>query len=232
MVRGRCWNCHAEIGIGEAVCKSCLKIQPFPEDIDYFQCMGLGRLLHLDLKELERRFYELSRQFHPDFHYGKDDTEKNISLENSALLNKAYRALKAPFTRVEYLIHLEEGGKGSISGKVPQEFLEEIFELQEALDEFRSGEDLDMRQKLEGKLQDSVKTLGGRLTDMEKRLFDLFVRWDQNQAHSDPSASSQDRKSLIQQMKEILSYRTYFKNMIGDIEHLLEGHIQRREIRH
>jgi len=232
MVRGRCWNCHAEIGIGEAVCKSCLKIQPFPEDIDYFQCMGLGRLLQLDLKELERRFYELSRQFHPDFHYGKDDTEKNISLENSALLNKAYRVLKDPFTRVEYLIHLEEGGKSNISGKVPQEFLEEIFELQEALDEFRSGEDLDMRQKLEGKLQDSVKTLGGRLTDMEKRLFDLFVRWDQNQAHSDPSASSQDRKSLIQQMKEILSYRTYFKNMIGDIEHLLEGHTQRREIRH
>jgi molecular chaperone HscB len=194
--------------------------------------MGLGRLLHLDLKELERRFYELSRRFHPDFHYGKDDTEKNISLENSALLNKAYRALKDPFTRVEYLIHLEEGGKSSIAGKVPQEFLEEIFELQEALDEFRSGEDLDMRQKLEGKLQESVKTLGGRLTDMEKRLFDLFVRWDQNQAHSDPSASSQDRKSLIQQMKEILSYRTYFKNMIGDIEHLLEGHTQRREIRH
>ncbi len=232
MVRGRCWNCHAEIGIGEAVCKSCIKIQPFPEDIDYFQCMGLGRLLHLDLKKLERRFYELSRQFHPDFHYGKDETEKNISLENSALLNKAYRALKDPFTRVEYLIHLEEGGKSSIAGKVPQEFLEEIFELQEALDEFRSGEDLDMRQKLEGKLQDSVKTLGGRLTDMEKRLFDLFVRWDQHLAHSDPSASSQDRKSLIQQMKEILSYRTYFKNMIGDIEHLLEGHTQRREIRH
>jgi molecular chaperone HscB len=228
IVNGKCWNCREPIGIADVFCKNCSKIQPFPEDIDYFQCIGLGRLLRLDPMVLERRFYELSRRFHPDFHYGKDETERNISLENSALLNKAYRTLKDPFTRVEYLIHLEEGSKGDIAAKVPQEFLEEVFELQESLEEFRSVATPDTRQKLEAKLHDAMKTLRGRLEELEGRLFDLFPQWDQ----SDPSTRSQDQKSLIQQMKENLSYRTYFKNMIQDIEHLLRGHTERRVIRH
>jgi len=232
IVKERCWNCQAQIGIGETFCKSCSKIQPFPEGIDSFQCIGLERLLRLDLKELERRFYELSRQFHPDFHYGKDETEKNISLENSALLNKAYRILKDPFSRVEYLIHLEEGSKGDITAKVPQEFLEQIFELQEVLEEFRAEEAPDIQQKLKSKLHDAMQMLRERLADLEKRLFDLFSRWDQSETHSDQSTPSQDRKSLIKEMKEILSYRTYFKNMIQDIEHLLQGHTERRVIRH
>jgi molecular chaperone HscB len=228
MVKGKCWNCQAQIGIGETFCKSCSKIQPFPEGIDYFQCLGLPHRLRLDLKELEQRFYELSRRFHPDFHYGKDETERSISLENSALLNKAYRALRDPFSRVEYLIHLEEGRKEGIAAKVPQELLEEIFELQEVLEEFRSEESPETRQKLEVQLYDAVKMLGRRLEGLEKRLFDLFSRWDQ----SDPSTPSQNRRSLVQEMKEILSYRTYFRNMIQDIEHLLRGHTERRVIRH
>ncbi len=228
IVKGKCWSCQAQIGIGESFCKSCSKIQPFPKGIDYFQCIGLRRLLQIDLKELEQRFYELSRRFHPDFYHGKDEKEKSISLENSALLNKAYRTLKDPFSRVEYLIHLEEGSKGEIAAKIPQEFLEEIFELQETLEEFRSAGTPDIRQQLEAQLHDAVKMLKERLADLEKRLFDIFSQWDQ----SDPSTRSQDRKSLVQQMKEILSYRTYFKNMIQDIEHLLQGHTERRVIRH
>jgi molecular chaperone HscB len=184
--------------------------------------MGLEQRLQLDLKELERRFYELSRQFHPDFHQGKDETEKNISLENSALLNKAYRTLKDPYSRVEYLVHLEEGSKNSIAAKIPQEFLEEIFELQEALEEFRSTEDPDTQAKLEGKLQEAQKMLESRLLDLDKRLFDLFGRWDE----------MADRKPLIQQLKEILSYRTYFINLIQDIQHLLQGNEGPRQIRH
>jgi molecular chaperone HscB len=228
IVEGKCWNCQAKIGTGETFCKSCSKIQPFPKGIDYFQCLGLRRLLQLDLKELEQLFYKLSRRFHPDFHHGKDEREKNISLENSALLNKAYRTLKDPFSRVEYLIHLEDGNEGEIAAKIPQEFLEKIFALQETLEEFRTERSPDSRQKLEVQLHDAVKMLSERLADLEKRLFDIFLRWDQ----SEPSTDSHNRKLLVQQMKEILSYRTYFKNMIQDIEHLLHGHTERRVVRH
>ena len=194
--------------------------------------MGLERRLQLDLKELERRFYELSRQFHPDFHQGKDETEKNISLENSALLNKAYRTLQGPFSRVEYLVLLEEGSKDAITAKPPQEFLEEIFELQETLEEFRSTENPEVWEKLEGKLQEAQRMLENRLLDLEKRLFDLFGRWDEMIDSKDRPACSPDRKPLIQQMKELLSYRTYFTNMIQDIQHLRQGNKERRQIRH
>lgn len=232
MVRGTCWNCQSKIGDRETICKTCSKIQPFAEGINYFECMGLERRLQLDLRKLERLFYELSRQFHPDFHHGKDETEKNISLENSALLNKAYRTLQDPFSRVEYLVFLEEGNKDSITAKIPQEFLEEIFELQETLEEFRSTENLKVREKLEGKLQEAQRMLESRLLDMEKRLFDLFGRWDGMIDSKDWLTGSRDRKLSIHQMKEILSYRTYYTNMIQDIQHLLQGNKERRQIRH
>jgi len=232
MPNRRCWNCQSPIGQKETFCKACAKIQPFIETIDYFTCLGLERFLQIDLKELEKRFYRLSRQFHPDFHYGKDETEKNISLENSAFLNKAYRTLRDPVLRVEYLIHLEEGGRNGIAAKVPQEFLEEIFGLQETVDEFRSAMDLEIKEKLSGKLQESLKVFEDRQSDQEKRLFELLGHLDQVASNPGRSANQQHGKSLIHEMREILSYRTYFRNMIQDIQDLLQGHTKRREVRH
>jgi molecular chaperone HscB len=232
MSEGLCWNCHSKIDDRAAICKNCSKILPFPEGIDYFQCLGLRRKLGVNLQDLEARFYKLSRQFHPDFHQGKDETEKNISLANSASLNKAYRTLQDPFSRVEYLIHLEEGTKDTIAAKIPQEFLEEIFELQETLEEFRSAEDPDILQKLRVSLQEALRMLESRLLDLSKRLFDLFGRWDEMIDSSDHLPSSEERTPLIRPMREILSYRTYFTNMIQDIQHLLQGNKERRQIRH
>jgi molecular chaperone HscB len=232
MVRDKCWSCHSTIGSEEIVCKQCSKIQPFAEGTDYFSCFGLRHVLQIDLKKLETRFHELSRQFHPDYYYGKGETERTISLENSALVNKAYRALRDPFSRVEYLIQLEEGSKKGVAAKIPQEFLEEIFELQEALEEFRSTSDPMRRDPLQGRLREALKMLETRLSDLDSKLFESFKRWDELQQKKDPGLGQQDRTSLIQQMKESLSYRTYFKNLIQDIVHLLEGHTTRREIRH
>ena len=232
MPKRSCWNCQSPIGHGETFCKSCSKIQPFTEDTDYFTCLGSERFLQIDLKELEKRFYRLSRQFHPDFHYVKDETEKNISLENSALLNKAYRTLKDPFLRAEYLIHLEEGRKNNIAAKVPQEFLEEIFGLQETVDEFRSTSDPEIMEKLRVRLQEALKVLEERQSDEEKRLFEFFGHWDKVYGHANRLANKQEGRALIHEMRDILSYRTYLRNMIQDIQDLLKGHTKRREVRH
>lgn len=231
MVR-ECWSCRAQISPGDTLCKICSKIQPYPEGTDYFECMGLQRRLQLDLGDLERRFYDLSRRFHPDFYYGKDEAERTISLENSALLNKAYRTLKDPFIRVEYLILLEEGGKNSIAAKVPQEFLEEVFELQEALEKFRSESNQQTKRALEVKLQEACRFVESRLSDLEKQVLELFGRWDQLIPGDGQPDAKQVRKDLIQQMKELMSYRTYFRNLIEDIHHSLAGHSDRRDIRH
>lgn len=214
------------------LCPSCDTLQPYLGGTDYFASLGLGRLLRIELRDLERRFYQLSRQFHPDFHHQKEEKERNISLENSALLNKAYRTLKDPFARVEYLVLLEEGGKQGITAQVPQEFLEEVFEFQEALEELRSAAESGARQDLEARLRDARKTLEARLGELDKKLFAMFESWDRTIGNPDQPASREERLSLIRKMKESLSYRAYFSNLIQGIEHALAGNKERREIRH
>jgi molecular chaperone HscB len=76
---------------------------------DFFTVFGLARRLAVDVAALQRRFYELSRQWHPDFHQAASPAEQARALEESARVNAAYRALRDPIARVEYLVRLEEG---------------------------------------------------------------------------------------------------------------------------
>ena len=76
---------------------------------DFFEVFGLERRLAIDGAALQRRFYELSRQWHPDFHGSASADVQARALEASARVNAAYRALRDPLPRVEYLIRLEEG---------------------------------------------------------------------------------------------------------------------------
>src|SRR5437773_1552130 len=111
--------------------------------MDHFEVFGLPRRLAIDTAELQRRFYELSRRYHPDFHQAAPPEEQARALEASARLNAAYRALRDPIARVEYLVRLEEGRDtkegATVKPKAPPELLEEMFEIQEALAEAKAG---------------------------------------------------------------------------------------------
>ena len=110
---------------------------------DYFTVFGLPRKLGVDAEALQRRFYELSRQHHPDFHQGAGAERQAEVLGQSALINRAYRALREPLARVEYLIALEEGREvregATDKPKAPRELLEEMMEVQEALEEAKAA---------------------------------------------------------------------------------------------
>src|SRR5882757_9998303 len=132
-----CWNCNNEID-GEHFCQQCGKIQPLGPGEDYFSFLGYSnRRLDIDNAELERKFYSFSRQFHPDFFQQSSDLEKESSLEKSSLLNDAYRTLKDPVKRAEYIIQLEcaEIGKA----QAPPDLLAEMFELNEQFEELRDA---------------------------------------------------------------------------------------------
>ena len=110
---------------------------------DYFEVFGLPRKLQIDLDALQRSFYELSRRHHPDFHQGAGAEDQARALEASALVNRAYRALRDPVRRVEYLIALEEGREvreeTTAKAKVPMDLLAEMLEVQEALEDAKSS---------------------------------------------------------------------------------------------
>lgn len=220
MARSMCWHCQSEV-TGEYLCGQCVKVQPLSKDLDYFACFQLPRLLNIDEQQLEQTFYELSRTFHPDFYSTKDESEKAISLGNSAFLNAGYRTLKDPIQRAEYLIRLEAGAAKDIRSNPPADLFEEILEFQEDLEGFRQlapkGASSDL-EALRKKLQDEREQLEKRQADMEESLQNKFNEWDQLQERAPLSTQARDEKNtILRNMQEILSNRTYVRNMVNDL---------------
>ena len=220
MARSMCWHCQSEV-TGEYLCGQCVKVQPLSKELDYFACFKLPRLLNLDEQALERTYYELSRTFHPDYYSTKDESEKTISLGNSAFLNSAYRTLKDPIQRVEYLVRLEAGAVKDIRSNPPADLFEEILELQEDMETFRSlqsDKDSMERSELREKLQREREHLEDRQAEMEKALRAKYQEWDQVQTANPDAREARDQKNaVLRSMQEVLSNRTYICNMVNEL---------------
>ncbi len=123
---------------------------------DYFAFFGLPRRLTIDAAELERRYYDLSRRLHPDVHFRRGPREQQESLEAAAILNDAYRTLKDPATRAEYLLR-SEGVE--VAERVPQELIEEVYGYNLALEEADAEALAEARRKFAGMLEDTAAEL-------------------------------------------------------------------------
>src|SRR5215472_15071838 len=105
--------------------------------MNYFEVFGLPELLGIDAPALEKKFHELSRTYHPDYFTTAPPEDKSRALRMTALLNDAYRTLRHPIRRVEYLLSLY--GFKPDGSKVPQALLMEVFEINEQLEEVKAG---------------------------------------------------------------------------------------------
>jgi len=194
---------------------------------DFFQVFGLERRLAVDTAALQRRFYELSRQWHPDFHQAQPPAEQARALEESARVNAAYRALRDPIARVEYLIRLEEGRAtregAAVKPKAPPDLLAEMFEIQESLEEARSGV---LDEATRATLTEQRDGLRSRMTDAERRLTGpLSQAWD--------GAAPADRSAALGALKEALATCAYLRTVIDDLSAALgegseETHVANR----
>ena len=219
MARSMCWHCQSEVS-GEYFCERCVKVQPVSKEADYFTCLGFPRRLTIDPQKLEAKFYELSRAFHPDFYQNKSETEQAISLGNAATLNTAYRTLRDPIQRAEYLLAIEAGAVKEIRTSPPADLFEEILELQDTLEEYRASD-----QSSETAAATALETAGRaahpgsrRKQEMETQLERLFVEWDALQDRGEATSQTRaERDRLLKQMREILSNRTYVKNIVNDL---------------
>jgi molecular chaperone HscB len=183
----------------------------------YFEVFGLDRTLAIDTTALQRRFYELSRAHHPDFHQSAAPAEQARALETSALVNAAYRALRDPIARVEYLVRLEEGRETKegdvVKPKAPPELLEEMFEIQEALQEARSGA---VDEATRATLQSQRERLMQRRAQEEARITgELTAAWD--------AAGPAERPPILAAFKEVLATRAYLRTVIDDLTEALDG---------
>ena len=202
-------------------CPQCTKILTLGRQGDYFAFMGVPRKLNLDLADLEQRFRQLSRQFHPDFFYNASPSERLASLERSSYLNDAYRTLKQPISRIAYLLELEgmwttsDKGGGNASKQVPPALLEEVFALNEELDEVRSlRESGAPAEQWRPRLQRAATPIETKRADHEAQLQSLSARWDA----LEPDASGDERKAVLNALRERMLERNYINNLLGTIE--------------
>jgi molecular chaperone HscB len=200
--------------------------QPQPA-ADYFAVFSLPRKLHIDLPRLERSFYRLSRQYHPDVYATKSPEKQQWSLDQTSLLNDAYRTLKNPVTRTEYLLRLEgvvfEAGKSEDGtpkdSRIPPDMLEEVFELNMQLEEMRMnrkmGED---DPQLRGDLEKARTTFESQLASSDSNLKELWTKWD---TALDANASEEKTK-IKDGMVALLDRRRYIRNLVRDVNDALE----------
>lgn len=186
---------------------------------DYFAFFGLPRKLRIDGGDLEQRFRALSRQFHPDYFYNAEPVERRASLERSSYLNDAYRTLKQPVTRIEYLLRVEGFGPASpedASRQVPPGLLEEVFTLNEELDEIRQlRADEAAPDEWRPRLERARQPILQKQQEHEAELDALSSRWD---AAVDANAPTDDRRAILAALRDRFLERNYINNLLGTIE--------------
>ncbi|HEX5236386.1 MAG TPA: Fe-S protein assembly co-chaperone HscB [Silvibacterium sp.] len=209
---------------------------PLQPPADYFAVFGLPRKLHIDLPDLERTFYRLSRKFHPDVYAQRSSEEQQWSLDQTSLLNDAYRTLKNPVTRTEYLLGLEgvvlEAGKkeegAPKDSRVPPDLLEEVFELNMQLEEMRMnrkmGED---DPQLRGDLEKARANFESQLSALDSNLQEQWIRWDaalDAKAADEKTKIKKDELDTIKAgMVALLDRRRYIRNLVRDVNDTLEA---------
>jgi molecular chaperone HscB len=214
-----CRSCGGGAPVDVHFCPQCTKILSLGRHGDYFTFFGLPRRLTVESADLEQRFRTLSRQFHPDYFYNAEPVERRASLERSSYLNDAYRTLKNPVSRVEYLLQLEgvaARGPEEASKQVPPALLEEVFALNEELDEIRElragGAPADQWR---ARLERASQPIEEKRAEHERQVETLSSRWDDA---IDRNATDAERHEILVALRDRVLERNYIGNLLAGIE--------------
>ncbi len=220
-----CWSCSAALALSEHFCSTCGKVQPV-RPMTHFEFFGLRKKLNVDEAQLQKDFYTLSRKLHPDVYARAASNEQEWSLQKTSQLNDAYRTLRDPVARTQYLlslegIQLEEQSKSATdaarqSGEekkqaVPPELLEEVFELNMQLQELKMGE---RDPATIAQLESAKKHFEQKLEQSTAELKQYWNEWDS-------AAGEAAQKQAMDQMVALLNRRSYIRNLVRDVNEAL-----------
>jgi molecular chaperone HscB len=202
--------------------------------MNYFEVFGLPEKLRIDTSALEKQFYTLSRKLHPDRFASRPAEEQEEALRQSSLLNDAYRTLKDPVLRTQYLlklegVELEEQSKaatdaarqtgGEKKQAVPPELLEEVFELNMQLQEMRMAKQMgEDEPELRRDLMTAKDTFDARMIETQAELEGLWNQWDDAADANNDAAKETTRNAMV----NLLNKRNYLRNLVRDVNEALE----------
>jgi molecular chaperone HscB len=216
-----CRHCGGRAPLEAHFCPHCSKILSIGRQGDYFSFLGLARRINIDATDLEQRFRALSRQFHPDYFYNATAAERRASLERSSYLNDAYRTLRRPIARIEYLLKLEgfaPKGPEEAGKEVPAALLEEVFALNEELDEIRelraSGVNTWKKRLERARLPIEAKRVAH-----ERQLEELSAEWDRL---GETAAPDSKPRPVLEALRQCLLERNYINNLLDGIQRELD----------
>jgi molecular chaperone HscB len=202
---------------------------------DYFQIFALPRHLHLDTAALEETFYAQSRRLHPDRFASKPAAEQEAALAAASDLNDAYRTLKDPVARTQYLltqegVELEEQSKAATEAArasgtqkkqlIPPELLEEVFELNMQLAEMKAAKEFGDAADAETvrALEAAAVDFRAKLAAIQPELETLWTDWDTAEDACDEAGKVSARDAMV----TLLNKRSYLRNLVRDVTAALE----------
>ncbi len=167
---------------------------------NYFDYFGIPVSPSVDKADLKKKFYANSKRFHPDFHTLKSEAEREAALEQSTLNNQGYKLLLDDDRRLHHLLTLKGvlGEEGSNS--VPQDFLMEIMEVNEALMELEFDDDPAAREKVNS-------LINALAADLEQSVAELINQYD------DATVSPES----LEQLKDYYLKKRYLLRLRGKI---------------
>ena len=162
--------------------------------MDYFEFYGIPQSFNVDESFVKRKFYELSKTYHPDFYINHSEEKQQEILELSTINNKAYQVLSNPAKRLEYLLQLHGHTIEGEKYQLPQEFLMEVMEVNEALMELEFEPDTTV-------LENTAKQISTIEEGLKVELDSLTAMFgDQNE---------DDKESLLLRIKDIYYRQKY-----------------------
>ena len=173
-----------------------MAVEPrFPRN--YYDFFEIPHQLSLDPQDLEKRFYALSRKWHPDRFARASAEERQAAIDASAVLNDGYRTLRDPILRAQFLLKENGFDIGEQQSKdTPPELLEEVFELNMALEEADETAIAGARKRFEA-----------MRAEVDAELLGQFAQYDRGQ----------DRETLAN-VRSLLNRRKYIQNLVHKTE--------------
>ena len=204
-----CPHCKHEISEAD-FCPDCGKVLPVNEALSHYEALGYDQeKLQVDLADLEKRLFNLSKKFHPDRFASKSPLEVQLSHDRSSAINNAYRTLKDPITRAKYMVEKNLGSIEEKSAHVPMDMADLFFEVQDALDVIRDADGNPPEEAVQ-QVRQAEKELNEKVKELEADLQARFAEYD-----------SACNKQTLEQIKEILSERSYIKSFLRQVDSVM-----------
>ena len=194
-----CKSCGDSL-ISPLFCFSCNSLQNVSDDLDHFKVMGLPHCFEIDSVELEDLYQRLTLKMHPDFFGTAPENQKRLSEKSSVMLNAAYSSLREPTSRARYLLSLFAREKNLQTDALPEGFLQEMFTLQESLDEMLESCDQSALCKLNEDLEN-------RYASIESNYAALFKKFE----------TSPENTEILQQLQTQLNTERYLRRLLDRI---------------